>query len=637
MRAQTAAVSPQPYHPPPKYQSAGLSSYALPEDTGSVGSPLKLVTVANNAEQSSYLSVDDEAKKHILVRQGLNKLVKKRKMDRMLLQIASGQKIDNPYVVSPDMNEEKLEILRLATFTKNFSTSASKIHGSHGDNVWNNPMWRDSKRCKFINPKHGIEFQEHMLKKQLQKEQSNLDIQAFNKTSSTSFGVTRNNFDLQQSGKSSYDLDSAPVTKHYRLQSFFTKAKEAENLFKAGSSEGYNRPSQTELGASEVSLLKHEKAIQLQDNYLDRPAKSDMAYLELAVDSKTKGEAKGSSNTIPLDVSSNSGFTHPNKQVKFAHKRIKSQPEFKDNPKLTFQMLCDVSDQEMNVAREPHLLLYESLRHGKYPAFSKGVRTSQGSATNLKDTQSVFRRSSNGAVFRTTTQSGCFAGGATKNPSRSVPSSPPRTSTKPSTANLKLTTSASFFPRVAPRTGSQAPTVASGPSLHSLSRAAYPPTPVKPTLHRMEEHLATTMTNNSFHPLDFAAVESRKDLRDLYTRSPVVRQYFEAKLQTRLQNYPTPKVGALPRPDIELQKLWAERQRLALEVPESADDLNRPAVFREEVDRLDWEREVREVLGGGIETVSMTLEKQSRNLRNGERLQQLAAASQQQSKYTRGG
>lgn len=632
MRTQTAGLSPQSAHLWPKYQGAGLSSYALPEDTGSVGSPLKILNVAKNPEQSSYLSVDDEAKKHILVRQGLNKLVKKRKMDRMLLQIASGQKIDNSYVICSDMNEEKLEILRLATFAKNLSSAASKIHGSHSDNVWNNPMWRDSKRCKFINPKHGIESQEHMLKKQLQKKQSNLDIEAINKTSSTSFALTRYNTDFQKSGKSSYDLESAPVTKHYRLQSFFTKAKEAESLFKVGSSEGYDRPNQTELGASEISLLKHEKAIQLQDNYVDKPAKSDMAYLELAVESKTKGEAKGSSNTVPLDVSSHSGFTHPNKQVKFAHKRIKSQPEFKDNPKLTFQMLCDVSDQEINLARESHLLLYESLRHGKYPAFSKGVRSTQGSATNLKDTQSVFRRSSNEAVFRATTQSAGFAGGPTTKPSRSVPSSPPRASTKPSTANLKLTTSASFFPRVVPRTGSQAPTIASGPSLHTLSRAAYPPTPVKPTLLRMEEHLATTMTNNSFHPLDFAAVESRKDLRDLYTRSPVVRQYFEAKLETRLQNYPTPKVAALPRPDIELQKLWAERQRLALEVPESADDLNRPGVFREEVDQLDWEREVREVLGGGIERVSMNLEKQSRNLRNGERLQQLAAKTQQKSR-----
>ena len=602
------------YSSPPNHGRGGLSSYALPENTGSVGSPLKVPVLPTNCEISSQLVVDEDAKKQILIRVGLNSIMKKRKVDRMLLQIASGQKIDNPLVLPTELDAEKAEVLRLAAFERNFSTSASKIHGNPAENDWNNPMWRDKKRCKFINPMHGIEYQEAMLKKQLQNQRSGVDLRLAANTTTNSFGNLPNPVHQEELH---HPEDDRKKNSHkgYRLQSFFSKAKDASGLFNFGSTKIHSK----EKLPKTMSVDKSLKAIQFQENYLDSAPGQQSPYLEWAVDPKTKGEIKGSSNTILMDVSSNSGFTNPPKAVKFYHKRIQSQSNINNDPQKTFQLLCDVSEKHTEKAREPNLLLYESLRFGRYPSSSKGARTTFNSVSNLRDTNLGFRRSSNPSNFRATGSSGGFE--VMNLQYHSLPGTPKETKSKPSTANLKATTSASFFPKPSVKSNMTAQTtIPNPPSLHTLARAADPTVRPHQRLSQMEVQLSKTLTNNSFHPLDFAALEKRKDLRDLYTRSAVVRQYFETKLSSRLDTYPVPRVGSLPRPDLALQQLWETRQTQAQQILDCVDDMNKPSVFREEVDKVSWERQVRTVLGGGIETVSMSGEKLQRNLREGVRL-----------------
>lgn len=97
--------------------------------------------------------------------------IKAKKQDRILLQLASGQRV-NIQDVKTDIDKEEAELLREAVFRKNISVSASVLPTPTKENMWNNNSVKCEKFCRLQFVDRDIANYERLFLSQIKKRPS---------------------------------------------------------------------------------------------------------------------------------------------------------------------------------------------------------------------------------------------------------------------------------------------------------------------------------------------------------------------------------------------------------------------------------------------------------------------------------
>lgn len=92
------------------------------------------------------------------------------KNNRIMLQIAAGQKVSKCEVGIPEIGQEEEEYIKRGAFMANYGVSPQKFHNVRNENSWNNTSLWSTKSCKLLNNDSIINHNEANLARTLIKQ-----------------------------------------------------------------------------------------------------------------------------------------------------------------------------------------------------------------------------------------------------------------------------------------------------------------------------------------------------------------------------------------------------------------------------------------------------------------------------------